>query len=199
MGFLPDELLPSLATRYPIALKARHTLIGNSSGGHFALRALYDAASPFRGYVCISPGFGSAEGIQKAEAEYAAAHDDLDADLFICCGQNGDRPGTRRGDAPIRKRVHLDRRAVRDPTMARRPNRLGDHESRGPYFDPTPGCRCGSAVGSSSAPGVQSRSSRRPVRRCSRRCRAGARGRAQFGTAAHQARNVSQCFEKSTK
>jgi hypothetical protein len=88
MGFLRDELLPSLATRYPIDPTARHTLIGNSSGGHFALRALYDPASPFRRYVCISPGFGSAEGaIQKAEAEYAAAHDDLDADLFICCGR----------------------------------------------------------------------------------------------------------------
>ena len=88
MGFLRDELLPSLATRYPIDPKARHTLIGNFSGGHFALRALYDPSSPFRRYVCISPGFGSAEGaIQQAEAEYAAAHDDLDADLFICCGR----------------------------------------------------------------------------------------------------------------
>lgn len=88
IGFLRDELLPSLAARYPIDQKARHTLIGDSSGGHFALRALYDPASPFRRYVCISPGFGSAEGaIQRAEAEYAAAHDDLDADLFICCGR----------------------------------------------------------------------------------------------------------------
>ena len=88
MGFLRDELLPSLAARYPIDLKARHALIGDSSGGHFVLRALYDPASPFRRYVCISPGFGSAEGaIQRAEAEYAAAHDDLDADLFICCGR----------------------------------------------------------------------------------------------------------------
>jgi predicted alpha/beta superfamily hydrolase len=88
MGFLRDELLPLLASRYPIDLNVRHALIGDSSGGHFVLRALYDPASPFRRYVCISPGFGSAEGaIQKAEAEYAAAHDDLDADLFICCGQ----------------------------------------------------------------------------------------------------------------
>lgn len=88
MAFLRDELLPSLAARYPIDLEGRHTLIGDSSGGHFVLRALYDPASPFRRYVCISPGFGSAEGaIQRAEAEYAAAHDDLDVDLFICCGQ----------------------------------------------------------------------------------------------------------------
>ena len=88
MGFLRDDLLPSLGERYPIDLKGRHTLIGDSSGGHFALRALYDPTSPFRRYVCISPSFGSAEGaIQKAEAEYAAEHDDLDADLFICCGR----------------------------------------------------------------------------------------------------------------
>jgi predicted alpha/beta superfamily hydrolase len=88
MGFIRDELLPSLASRYPVDVKARHTLIGDSSGGHFVLRALYDPGSPFRRYICISPGFGSAEGaIERAEAEYAAAHDDLDADLFICCGR----------------------------------------------------------------------------------------------------------------
>jgi predicted alpha/beta superfamily hydrolase len=87
MGFLRDELFPSLANRYPIDLGGRHTLIGDSSGGHFALRALYDPASPFRRYVCISPAFGSAEGsIQKAELDYAAAHNDLDAEVFICCG-----------------------------------------------------------------------------------------------------------------
>jgi hypothetical protein len=88
MGFLRDELLPSLATKYPIDLSARNILVGDSSGGHFVLRALYDSASPFRRYVCISPGFGSGDGaIQKLEAEYAATHKDLDADLFICCGR----------------------------------------------------------------------------------------------------------------
>jgi hypothetical protein len=88
MGFLRDELLPALARRYPVDQAGRHTLIGDSSGGHFVLRVLYDAASPFKRYVCISPGFGSAEnGIQQAEADYAAAHSDLDADLFICCGR----------------------------------------------------------------------------------------------------------------
>src|SRR5262249_28581296 len=65
-----------------------HTLIGDSSGGHFVLRAIYDPTSPFRRYVCISPGFGSAEGtIERAEADYAATHTDLDADIFLCCGQ----------------------------------------------------------------------------------------------------------------
>jgi len=87
LGFLRDELLPALADRFPIDQGARHTLIGDSSGGHFALRALYDSRSPFRRYVAISPGFGSAElAIQRAEAEYAASHSDLDVDLFICCG-----------------------------------------------------------------------------------------------------------------
>ncbi|MGE0553860.1 MAG: alpha/beta hydrolase [Gemmatimonadales bacterium] len=87
LGFLRDELLPTLASRFPIDLRARHTLIGDSSGGHFALRALYDPSSPFRRYVAISPGFGSAErAIERAEAEYAASHSDLDVDLFLCCG-----------------------------------------------------------------------------------------------------------------
>jgi predicted alpha/beta superfamily hydrolase len=88
MAFLREELLPSLAARYPVDPAARHTLIGDSSGGHFVLRALYDPASPFKRYLCISPGFGSAENaIQQAEADYAAAHTDLDAELFICCGR----------------------------------------------------------------------------------------------------------------
>jgi predicted alpha/beta superfamily hydrolase len=88
IAFLRDDLLPSLARHYPIDLRARNTLVGDSSGGHFVLRALYDPASPFRRYVCISPGFGCAEdAIQKAQAEYAASHNDLDADLFICCGR----------------------------------------------------------------------------------------------------------------
>lgn len=87
MAFLRDELLPALAGRFPIDLAARHTLIGDSSGGHFVLRALYDVTSPFRRYVCISPSFGAGGGaIQKAEAEYAAAHSDLDVDVFLCCG-----------------------------------------------------------------------------------------------------------------
>jgi predicted alpha/beta superfamily hydrolase len=88
MAFLRDELLPSLAKHYPIDSGGRHTLIGDSSGGHFVLRALYDPTSPFKRYVCISPAFGSTENsIQQAEAAYAASHQDLDADLFICCGR----------------------------------------------------------------------------------------------------------------
>lgn len=89
MGFLRDELLPSLAARFPIDLTARHTLVGDSSGGFFALRALYDPRSPFRRIVAISPSFGAADGaIMRAEAAYAAAHQDLDCDLFVCCGAN---------------------------------------------------------------------------------------------------------------
>ena len=87
MAFLRDELLPALGRHYRIDLAARHTLVGDSSGGHFALRAGYDPASPFRRVVAISPGFRSAAGsIQQAEAAYAATHSDLDIDLFVCCG-----------------------------------------------------------------------------------------------------------------
>jgi len=87
MAFLRDELLPALATRYPIDLAARHTLVGHSSGGYFALRAMYDPTSPFRRYVAVSPSVGLAEGtIRRAEAAYAAAHQDLDVDLFVYCG-----------------------------------------------------------------------------------------------------------------
>jgi len=87
MAFLRDELLPALGRRYRIDPAARHTLIGDSSGGHLVLRALFDPTSPFRRYVAVSPSFGAAPGaIQRAEAEYAGQHDDLDVDLFVCCG-----------------------------------------------------------------------------------------------------------------
>jgi predicted alpha/beta superfamily hydrolase len=87
MAFLRDELYPALADRYPIAPDARHVLIGHSSGGHFVLRAMFDPASPFRRYVCMSPAFGCAAGsIERLEAEYAAAHDDLDIEAYLCAG-----------------------------------------------------------------------------------------------------------------
>ena len=89
MAFIRDELFPSLADRYPVDPAARHTLIGHSSGGYFALRALFDPATPFRRYVAISPSVGIAPGtIQRAEADYAATYQDLDAELFVCCGKN---------------------------------------------------------------------------------------------------------------
>jgi predicted alpha/beta superfamily hydrolase len=88
LAFLRDALLPALAARFPVDTSARHTLVGDSSGGHFVLRAMYDASSPFKRYVCVSPSTGLAPGsVERAEAEYAATHDDLDVDLFICCGQ----------------------------------------------------------------------------------------------------------------
>lgn len=87
MRFLAEALLPGLAQHYPIDLAARHTLVGDSSGGHFALRAIFDPASPFSRYVAISPSLGAAPGtVQAAEAAYAAAHADLTVDVFACAG-----------------------------------------------------------------------------------------------------------------
>ncbi len=87
LEFLRDELLPQLSEHYPIDLQGRHTLVGDSSGGHFVLRTLYDAESPFSRYLSISPGFGSAnDSIKEREARFAAEHDDLDVDLFLCSG-----------------------------------------------------------------------------------------------------------------
>lgn len=86
MAFLRDDLLPALEMNYPVDLKARHTLVGHSSGGLFALRALFDARSPFSRLVAISPGGGELGAIEKAEAAYAAANTDLVADVFVCAG-----------------------------------------------------------------------------------------------------------------
>jgi predicted alpha/beta superfamily hydrolase len=86
MAFLRDDLVPALAEHYPIDLKARHTLIGFSSGGYFALRALYDPKSPFSRYVVGSAAGGAPGAIENAEAAYAADHTDLAADVFLCVG-----------------------------------------------------------------------------------------------------------------
>lgn len=86
MAFLRDDLLPALAEHYPVDLNARHTLIGHSSGGYFALRALYDPASPFSRYVSSSAAGGAPGAIEAAEAAYAADHSDLAADVFLCVG-----------------------------------------------------------------------------------------------------------------
>lgn len=87
LRFLADELLPGLARHYPVDPEGQHVLVGDSSGGHFALRALFDPTSPFARYVAISPSLGTAPGtIQAAEAAYAAAHTDLAAEVFVCAG-----------------------------------------------------------------------------------------------------------------
>lgn len=87
VAFLRGALLPALADLYPIDLAAPHTLVGHSAGGRFALRVLFDPASPFSRYVAISPGIGADEpGLHAAEAGYAAAHADLAADVFVCAG-----------------------------------------------------------------------------------------------------------------
>lgn len=107
MALLRDELLPGLARYYPIDLAGRHTLVGDSSGGHFALRSLFDPRSPFSRYVAISPSFGAAQGaIEAAEAAYAASHEDLFADVFVCAGavevdQSLPHALCRFGSAPI--------------------------------------------------------------------------------------------------
>lgn len=87
MSFLRDELLPGLANHYPIDLAAKTTLVGDSAGGHFVLRAIFDPGSPFSRYVAISPSFRAAPGtIKQAEANYAALHTDLPVDIFVCSG-----------------------------------------------------------------------------------------------------------------
>jgi predicted alpha/beta superfamily hydrolase len=148
MGFLRDELLPLLAKRYPIDLAARHTLIGHSSGGHFTLRALFDPASPFRRYVAISPSIGTAPGtIQRAEAEYAASHQDLDADVFTCCGAvevDGD-PASAMCQFGVGVTWAATQFGIRQWPERAAP--LGGHEQRGPFIHPAARDRHGIAVG----------------------------------------------------
>ncbi|MBL0116271.1 MAG: hypothetical protein IPP45_13255 [Sphingomonadales bacterium] len=73
LSFLRDDLLPDLAAHYPIDLDGNHTLIGDSSGGHFALRALFDPKSPFSKYIAMVRALARhLEEIEAAEAAVAA-------------------------------------------------------------------------------------------------------------------------------
>ncbi|MGO4258864.1 alpha/beta hydrolase [Marmoricola sp. RAF53] len=86
LSFLGEELIPALARRYRVDRDrgARHTLVGESSGGHFVLHALYHPNSPFHRYLAVSPAFGIPPGaIVRREGEFAAERDDHDVEVYL--------------------------------------------------------------------------------------------------------------------
>jgi len=94
LGFLRDELHPSIRSQFRLD-GSRPTLIGDSSGGCFALTALLAEGSPFGGYIAISPTVALANRkLYELEAAYAARHDDLDARLYLAAGSEEHRSAT---------------------------------------------------------------------------------------------------------
>lgn len=85
LGFLVDELRPTLAARYRFS--GDHALFGHSAGGMFAAYSLFKRPDAFNKMIIGSPYLEGVRGAAlEAEARYAAQHDDLSTALFIGVG-----------------------------------------------------------------------------------------------------------------
>jgi predicted alpha/beta superfamily hydrolase len=86
LAFLVDEVRPALTQTY--RMSADHGLMGHSGGGMFASYALFARAGAFRRYIIGSPSINAADRASfRLEAEYAAAHTDLSAEVFFGAGE----------------------------------------------------------------------------------------------------------------
>jgi predicted alpha/beta superfamily hydrolase len=86
LDFLVDDVRPELEREYRMD-PGDHALIGFSGGGLFVGYALFARPGAFRRYVCGSPSLNTGNyRVFAMEEEYAAAHDDLDARIFLGAG-----------------------------------------------------------------------------------------------------------------
>jgi predicted alpha/beta superfamily hydrolase len=84
--FLIDDVRAALAADYRMD-PADHALAGYSAGGWFTAFAMFTRPDGFARYVSGAPVLNFCRGlIWRIEEDYAAAHDDLDAELFLVCG-----------------------------------------------------------------------------------------------------------------
>ncbi len=89
LEFLTTELRPWIAANY--AVSDDSTLIGDSQGGLFATYTLLHQPSAFTRYVIGSPWLCWNREVTTAyEAQYAEAHSDLDATVFLAAGADED-------------------------------------------------------------------------------------------------------------
>lgn len=86
LSFLNSELLPLLQEEYRIDSDNK-ALFGASLGGLFTLYTLFSSTDSFKKYFILSPSIHYSNGaIYQNEANYAASHSDLDAEIFFCAG-----------------------------------------------------------------------------------------------------------------
>ena len=86
LNFVAEELTSVIEARYRVSSTNR-TLLGHSSGGHFALYTLLHKPEVFENYVVGSPSLGFGEGVLfKMESEYAKQHKKLPGKLFLGIG-----------------------------------------------------------------------------------------------------------------
>ncbi len=87
LEFITEELVPTVEERYRVNPNDR-TLLGHSTGGHFALYALLQQPQMFHKYAIGSPslGFGN-EVLFEMENEYAKQSNGLPVKLFFGIGE----------------------------------------------------------------------------------------------------------------
>ncbi|MGE5486666.1 MAG: alpha/beta hydrolase [bacterium] len=86
LKFLKSELIPWVEKNYR-ADPSRRMLQGSSYAGLFTLYALFSDPGLFHGYIAASPAATYGDRfIFRQEAEYAAAHKELPATLFLAVG-----------------------------------------------------------------------------------------------------------------
>jgi predicted alpha/beta superfamily hydrolase len=84
--FVTEELTSLVEARYRASSEDK-TLLGASTGGHFALYAMFRQPQSFQKYVVGSPSLGFGEGaLFKIESEYAKDHKELPVKLFLGIG-----------------------------------------------------------------------------------------------------------------
>ena len=87
LKFITEELLPNVEERYRVDSNDR-TLLGHSTGGHFALYALFQHPQMFHKYAIGSPslGFGK-DKLFEMENEYAKQFNQLPVKLIFGIGE----------------------------------------------------------------------------------------------------------------
>lgn len=86
LAFLVDELRPTLARTY--RMDDDHCLMGHSGGGMFTNYAMFARPGAFGRYIVGSPSSNAVDRAAfRLEAAYAAANEDLKADIFFGAGE----------------------------------------------------------------------------------------------------------------
>lgn len=88
LAALVDEVIPTIEARFPVRPGER-TLLGHSFGGLFGLYTLFHRPDTFRRYLMVSPSiWWDNRIVLEYEEQWANAHSDLKAHLFVAVGDN---------------------------------------------------------------------------------------------------------------
>lgn len=108
---LRDEIIPEVEGRFRLDPTDR-TLAGWSLGGLFGLQVLFSEPELFRRYVLVSPSiWWDDRHILEREEAWAAAHDDLAAEVFLAAGER-EETATARTWPPMPQEMTAEARMV---------------------------------------------------------------------------------------